>query len=53
MDNRISDLYKLPNIAEYEDIHLLTLSEHCAVLEEQVYALAKELPERKRQIPIM
>lgn len=50
MENKISDLYRLPNIAEYEDIHLLTLSESCAVLEEQVYAIAQVLPERKRQV---
>ena len=50
MEDQILDLYQLPDIAEYEDVHLLTLSENCAVLEEQVYAIAKTLPERKRQI---
>jgi len=50
MDGQITDLYKLPNIKDYEDIHLLTLSEHCAVLEEQVYAIANNLPEKKQYI---
>ncbi len=50
MDAQIQDFYKLPTIADYEDLHLLTLSENCAVLEEQVYAIAKDLPAKKRQI---
>ena len=50
MDGKVADLYKLPDIKKYEDFHLLTLSENCAVLEEQVYAIAKTLPDRKRQI---
>ena len=50
MDGKITDLYKLPDIKQYEDLHLLTLSEHCAVLEEQVYMIAKALPEKKRQV---
>ena len=50
MVEQITDLYKLPNIADYEDLHLLTLSEHCAVLEEQVYAIARSMPETQRHI---
>ena len=50
MEEHIKDMYKLPYIAEYEDIHLLTLSEHCAVLEEQVFEMIKTLPEQNRQI---
>ena len=50
MDEQISALYRLPNIEKYEDVHLLTLSENCAALEEQVYAIAEALPEKKRQI---
>ena len=46
----IADLYKMADIADYEDIHLLTLSEHCAVLEEQVYAIARNMPETQRYI---
>lgn len=47
---QIAELYKQPNIEKYEDIHLQTLSEDCAVLEERVYALAKTLPEEKRRV---
>ncbi len=50
MDGQIADLYNLPDIEKYEDIHLLTLSESCAVLEEKVYAIAKALPDSKRQV---
>jgi len=50
MDKRIVDLYKLPNIEKYEDIHLLTLSESCARLEEQVYEIAKHLTNKNRKI---
>lgn len=50
MDGQITDLYKLPNIKEYEDIHLLTLSEYCAVLEGKVYAIANDLPDEKRYV---
>ena len=50
MTEQIADLYKLPNIVEYEDLHLLTLSENCAVLEDRVYTIAKALPDKKRQV---
>lgn len=50
VDARITDMYKLPNLKEYEDIHLLTLSEYCAVLEEKVYAILNDLPDDKRYI---
>lgn len=50
MDGNITDLYKLPDISKYENIHLLTLSEACSVLEEQVYEIANSLPDAKRQI---
>ena len=50
MHEGIQNLYELPNIREYEDVHLLTLSENCAVLEEQLYALAKDLPAKHRHI---
>ena len=50
MNESISDFYKLPNIGEYEDFHLLTLSEYCATLEEQVYAIAKTLPSANREV---
>lgn len=50
MDGQVADLYKLPDIKEYEDLHLLTLSENCAELEAQVYRLAKGLRDEERQI---
>lgn len=50
LEKQISDLYRLPDIVEYEDIHLLTLSECCAALEQQVYAIANNLPDDSRQI---
>lgn len=50
MDERTQDLYYLPDIEKYEDLHLLTLSENCTVLEERVYAIARTLPDKKRQV---
>lgn len=50
MDERIADLYKVPNVEQYEDLHLLSLSETCAVLEEKVLKILQTLPENKRQI---
>ena len=50
MNKQLLDIYNLPNINEYEDISLLSLSESCAVLEEQVRAIAHTLPETERQI---
>ncbi len=50
MDGKVSNLYKLPDIEKYEDLCLLTLSERCAALEEQVYKIAKDLPGKKRMI---
>lgn len=50
MDERIKDLYHLPDIGKYEDINLLTLSNECAVLEEGVFSIANALPEKERGI---
>ena len=50
MVEAIRDLYRLPNIGEYEDLDLLALSEQCAVLEERVYTMAESLPSNKRKI---
>ena len=50
VDVQVTDLYKLPNISQYADLDLLTLSENCATLEEQVYQIAKDLPDNKRQL---
>ena len=50
MNKAIANLYRLPNIGEYEDLSLLSLSEMCARLEEQVYAFIKNLPDEERQL---
>lgn len=50
MEEKIKDLYLLPDIDRYEDIHLLTLSEQCAALEMRVLELSRTLPEPKRQV---
>ena len=50
MRGDLLNLYQLPNIEEYEDLDLLSLSEVCTRLEDQVYAIAKSLPEEHRQV---
>ena len=50
MDKEIINLYKLPNLEKYEDVDLLSLSETCAVLEEQVYNIIQTLPEQSRLV---
>lgn len=50
MNDAISDLYTLPNIDTYQDLNLLDLSEYCAALETQVYAIAKSLPVNEQRI---
>ena len=48
MNNRLKDLYTIPNQVMEQDIYLLDLSEQCAVLEEQVRTLAQTLPPKQR-----
>lgn len=50
MSDQLKDLYRMPNIDAYEDIHLLTLSENCAALEEQVSIIAKSLTNKEQNI---
>ena len=50
MNENIWDLYRLPNVREYAEMDLLSLSEVCTKLEEQVCAIANALPENHRQI---
>lgn len=50
MDKTVEDFYRLPNIGKYEDVNLLSLSQMCAALEEQVLTLADTLPQKQRQI---
>lgn len=50
MEERIQDLYKLPNITDYEDIHLQTLYESCAVMEERLGAVKERMSDYDRYI---
>ena len=50
MNERIRDLYAIPNITEQEDVCLQTLLEHCIVLEEQLRELSEKLSDHERQI---
>lgn len=50
MDNRLAALYHIPNIADYEDVCLQTLREHCASLENRLQELSERLSEHDRQI---
>ena len=48
MDDRLKNLYTIPERVVVQDIHLLDLSEQCAVLEDRVRAIARRLPQRER-----
>ena len=50
MDERLTDLYEIPEYILPQDIYLLDLSEQCARLEEQVRAIAGRLPRKERKI---
>lgn len=50
MDDRLMDLYKLSDVNDDEDVHLLTLRENCAVLESQLMDIALQLDNKDRQI---
>ncbi|MBR7178394.1 MAG: hypothetical protein IKD27_02605 [Oscillospiraceae bacterium] len=50
MDSRLKDLYTIPHHVVEQDIYLLDLSEHCAVLEEKVRILAAALPMEQRSL---
>ena len=50
MNGLIKDLYRLPNVGRFEDIDLQMLSEHCAVLEDQLQVIARNLPDKERGI---
>ena len=49
MDRRLDNLYRLPNLADNEDLCLQTLRESCASLETRLQELAESLPEYDRQ----
>lgn len=44
------DMYRLPDIANHEDVHLLALRENCAVLEMQLQEVMDRLPDQDRYI---
>lgn len=50
MDNRLHDLYTIPESVVPQDIYLLDLSEQCTRLEMQVCSIACTLPSKQRQI---
>ncbi len=50
MDDRITDLYRLPHIEEYEDVHLLTLWENCVSLEVQLESAKERMSGQDRQV---
>ena len=50
MDDILLDFYKQLNIGQDEDSYLLSLSECCTRLEEQLYDIAKTLSPTDRQI---
>ena len=50
MEDRLSALYHLPDIAQLEDVHLVTLREHCGALEERVRFILEGMSDGDRQI---
>lgn len=50
MDNRLTDLYQIPEHVLPQDIYLSDLSEQCARLEERVRVIAGRLPPKERQV---
>ena len=48
MDDRLHDLYTIPESVVPQDIYLLDLSEQCARLEMQVRSIAQTLPTKQR-----
>ena len=50
MDERLCDLYKIPQQSLPQDIYLMDLAEECAHMEERVRALMAKLPARDREL---
>ena len=50
MDERLADLYQIPEHVLPQDIYLQDLSEQCSRLEEQVRAIVSRLPRKQQQI---
>ena len=49
MDDRLHDLYTIPESVVPQDIYLLDLSEQSVRLEMQVRSIARTLPSKQRQ----
>lgn len=50
MEDRILDLYKLPDISQFEDVHLITLRENCMILEEKLEQAKERMTSSDREI---
>ena len=50
MDERLNDLYRLPQQSLPQDIYLMDLAEECAHMEERVRALMSKLPDSDREL---
>lgn len=49
MENSLDTLYHLPDIEQYEDVHLLTLRDNCTMLEEKVRLILDTMPLEHQQ----
>ena len=50
MDERLADLYHIPEYVLPQDLYLVDLSEQCARMEERVRNIASRLPPKEKQI---
>ena len=50
MDERIIDLYHLPDADELAQIHAMELREQCCYAEARAMEIIQDLPEEKRQV---
>ena len=50
MDERLADLYHIPEYVLPQDLYLVDLSEQCARMEERVRDIASRLPPKEKQI---
>lgn len=49
MDDRLAELYRIPEHVLPQDLYLMDLSEHCARLEERVLDIVSRLPRKQRE----
>lgn len=50
MNEKLADLYQIPEQSLPQDMYLLDLAEHCAHLEARVRVLAERLPDAEREL---